>query len=345
MFHKAHRFGSFGWTALGITCSVVSLSAAAATPPPPPPNDVIFMTTGDSGCGPMLAGEPVTAAVEPRADTVKNAPYSGVGTTEVITTLADGNRIVRNNTMRYYRDSQGRTRTEYLLTAIGPFTPDQAQTLITISDPVAGARYVLHSALKRADVFKAAGPGGAGMPGGGPTVFYKHSAIAGAGESGVVTSIDPVGGVALAPPVAVMSGSVGMPPANTAFFIKTLPPPGDAADGCKAVRKALPAPVSLGERTIEGLKVTGSRREFTIEAGSIGNEQPIVVRSDQWFSPELGVVVSSTHHDPMMGDTSYKLEQITRAEPDPALFAVPADYSKQEIPVLPPVKVRSSPRP
>jgi hypothetical protein len=302
----------------------------------------------------MPAGEPFTIALEPRADTVKNAPFSGVGTTEVVNTLADGNRIVRTNTMRYYRDSGGRTRTEYSLAAIGPFTPDQAQTIVTIADPVTGQRYVLHSALKRADVFNLSGSGVAGGPEAG-AIFYKRTFVAGAIASGAVPANAsgpataavqgyaavppnaagsptgaPAGEIGVAPPIVVMSGPVGMPPSNAAFLIRNAPM-GAGPEGCKPVTKALPAPVSLGERNIEGLKVSGSRREFTIAAGAIGNEQPIVVRSEQWFSPDLGVVVSSTHHDPMIGDTNYKLEQISRAEPDPALFTVPADYAKEEI--------------
>ena len=99
--------------------------------------------------------------------------------------------------------------------------------------------------------------------------------------------------------------------------------------GCGAAStKPAPQAVSIGERRIEGLKVTGSRLEFTINAGEVGNEQPITVRTDQWFSPDLGVVVASTHNDPMIGEQTYRLEQISRAEPDPALFTVPADYTK-----------------
>ncbi|MEP7247152.1 MAG: hypothetical protein ABI885_26190 [Gammaproteobacteria bacterium] len=65
-----------------------------------------------------------------------------------------------------------------------------------------------------------------------------------------------------------------------------------------------------------------------------------MVRTEQWFSSDLGVVVASAHHDPMIGDTTYKLEQISRTEPDPALFTVPADYTKDEMPSMPPMKFR-----
>jgi hypothetical protein len=124
-------------------------------------------------------------------------------------------------------------------------------------------------------------------------------------------------------------------PAGDVFFVMAGPagPAGPTGAGCTAGPNVKPAPqaVSIGERRIEGLKVTGSRLEFTIDAGEVGNDQPITVRTDQWFSADLGVVVSSTHHDPMIGETTYRLEQINRAEPDAALFAVPTDYAKASI--------------
>jgi hypothetical protein len=130
-----------------------------------------------------------------------------------------------------------------------------------------------------------------------------------------------------APATAAASGPGA--PAGDVFFVTA----GPAGAGCAAGPNVKPAPqaVSIGERRIEGLKVTGSRLEFTIDAGAVGNEQPITVRTDQWFSPDLGVVVSSTHNDPMIGQTTYRLEQINRAEPDASLFAVPTDYTKSAV--------------
>ena len=62
------------------------------------------------------------AAAPPAANNVRlvtGAPYSALGTSETITTLPDGNRIVRQNTVRLWRDSDGRTRAEYSLSSIG----------------------------------------------------------------------------------------------------------------------------------------------------------------------------------------------------------------------------------
>jgi hypothetical protein len=89
--------------------------------------------------------------------------------------------------------------------------------------------------------------------------------------------------------------------------------------------------VSLGQKTLGGLQATGTKTEYTIPAGQIGNEQPITVTSEKWVSEELGVTVSSTLHDPMIGDTQFHLSQIERTEPDPSLFAVPADYTLNDV--------------
>ena len=41
---------------------------------------------------------------------VTGVPYYAVGTSETVTTLPDGSRVVRQNTIRQWRDSDGRTR-------------------------------------------------------------------------------------------------------------------------------------------------------------------------------------------------------------------------------------------
>jgi hypothetical protein len=82
----------------------------------------------------------------------------------------------------------------------------------------------------------------------------------------------------------------------------------------------------LADRTIEGLRATGIRRTTVIAPGSIGNEQPIRIVSEEWTSPDLQVRVLSDVSDPRTGRTKYKLTRINRANPDPALFQLPAGF-------------------
>ena len=74
------------------------------------------------------------------------------------------------------------------------------------------------------------------------------------------------------------------------------------------------------------MKADGTVTTHTIPAGAIGNEKPIVVASERWFSPELHVVVFAKTTDPRVGETVYRLTNVKRAEPPSELFKVPADY-------------------
>ncbi len=74
---------------------------------------------------------------------VKNAPYSAEAVSESMQRLADGNQIVTRSSSMQYRDSAGRTRTEVR-------GDDGTLRTITISDPVAGARWIMNPARKTA---------------------------------------------------------------------------------------------------------------------------------------------------------------------------------------------------
>jgi hypothetical protein len=203
------------------------------------------------------------------------APYKAVGTTESITKLLDGNRLVRTYSVRYFRDGQGRTREER---EMGP--PLQRRngpppfTSVTINDPISAKSYHLDPQHK---------------------YFAPLPAL----------RINIVQGPVPAPLHVIQLGSMGGAQG---------PPPFDES-------------VPLGERIIEGMKAVGSRFELTIEAGDIGNERPIAVTSEQWFSPELGVVLFATQQSPVGSEITYRLEHIERAEPDAELFVVPRDYT------------------
>ena len=91
---------------------------------------------------------------------------------------------------------------------------------------------------------------------------------------------------------------------------------------------------SLGTSQIEGVQVQGTRTVVTIEAGAIGNQAPIQMVTEQWYSSELGATVMSRRSDPRFGETTYRLQNIVRAEPPPDLFQVPADYAVEAVPAF-----------
>lgn len=84
---------------------------------------------------------------------------------------------------------------------------------------------------------------------------------------------------------------------------------------------------SLGTKVMEGLTVNGTQTTRTIPAGRIGNDKPLVITTEEWYSPDLQMVISSTRTDPRFGTMTYQLTNINRSEPAQSLFTVPADYT------------------
>jgi hypothetical protein len=78
---------------------------------------------------------------------------------------------------------------------------------------------------------------------------------------------------------------------------------------------------------IEGIECKGTRKEVIIKAGAIGNEQPIEIVSETWFSPDLQIFVLSKQSDPRFGSRTVRMGNVSRAEPDESLFKAPGDYA------------------
>jgi hypothetical protein len=87
---------------------------------------------------------------------------------------------------------------------------------------------------------------------------------------------------------------------------------------------------TLQSKVIEGVLADGMRATTTIAAGVVGNERAITIVAEEWTSPELQVLVLTEHKDPRSGDSTYRLLNISRAEPAPSLFEVPSDYTIRE---------------
>lgn len=239
----------------------VALAQSAPPPPPAPPGAEMrpgmeFSFLGMEG---SFGGK-----------VVKGAPYSAQTSTESTQTLADGTHISRKTTGQVYRDSEGRTRRENTLPAIGPAAASGAPLrMVVIYDVVSGSRYMLDANSKIAHTMKSrSGHFAEGAPG---REHRKHD-------------------------------------------------------------RPEPQTDSLGTQNIEGVAAEGTRTTTTIPAGQFGNDRPIVIVSERWYSPDLQTVVMSKHSDPRMGETVFRLTNITRAEPASSLFTVPADYTIKEGP-------------
>jgi hypothetical protein len=83
----------------------------------------------------------------------------------------------------------------------------------------------------------------------------------------------------------------------------------------------------LGTQVIQGVNATGTRITRTVAAGAAGNDRAIQVVTETWYSADLQMVVMSKTSDPRFGESVYQLTNITRAEPDASMFAVPSGYT------------------
>ena len=81
----------------------------------------------------------------------------------------------------------------------------------------------------------------------------------------------------------------------------------------------------LGKKSIEGVIAEGNRNVQTIETGAIGNDRPIQIVNEHWYSEELGMMVLSKRTDPRSGDETFRVTNIHRGDPPAYLFQAPAE--------------------
>jgi hypothetical protein len=82
----------------------------------------------------------------------------------------------------------------------------------------------------------------------------------------------------------------------------------------------------LGSQSMEGVLADGVRITHTIPAGQVGNQRPIQVVDESWYSPDLKMVIMTRLSDPRSPEVVYRLANINRNEPDSSLFQAPPDY-------------------
>ncbi len=277
--------------------SLLSLGAAAQTAPEAPP----MMIGGEMG---QMAVQGRTGMVTMGfegmdASPVKGAPFCATISTEHTQQFTDGNRIHTTNASVLCRDSEGRIRRESDLNFLGAVPQAAAdRKLVIIIDPVAGFRYVLDSKDKTARKM--------------PLMLPKKTGVATKGGTGPETAAG--GGQVFQYRVE----GAGRPGTVNTFYI--------ARNG-KGVGGPAPTTESLGDQTINGIHATGTRITTTIAAGKMGNELPIQVTSERWYSPELKATVMTKHSDPWAGELKTQFTNVNTSEPDASLFTVPSDYT------------------
>jgi len=242
---------------------------------------------------------PIAFDTEP----ITGAPYSAEAITDVVQTLSDGNRIVRQNKAQISRDSQGRTRREEGFAMFGPLVNGPRENElrnVQISDPTTESLVMLDLHTRTAHKMPA------------PPRLVLRNKIAGVtGNAGInVQKLD------------VEKFTIAVPPPEARGGVMF-----ERVEAMSAMRAAKPVVEALGTQFMEGVTVEGTRTTVTIPAGQIGNDLPIHIVSERWYSPEVKVLVMSRQADPRFGETTYRLTNITRAEPPPQLFEIPVDFT------------------
>jgi hypothetical protein len=261
-----------------------------------------------------------------RERVVQGAPYCADAVHESVQQLADGNRIVQRQASRQCRDAQGRTRQEVVL--------PNGHRNVFVRDPVAQEAWMLDVDTKQAVRLDALrrGPG----EGAGPRVWDR--VLGWSRDMRDKLWHRPDAPLPPPPPVAEVGPEPVRIAMGTSRMAELAPPPG------------MPPPLTLHARwlgprgpgvvtllpaeAVEGLRADARRTTWTIEAGRIGNEKPIVIVNEVWSSPELGITLRSRESDPLMGEDSFRVQNVARGEPEAALFRVPADFTKVSAPPL-----------
>jgi len=82
----------------------------------------------------------------------------------------------------------------------------------------------------------------------------------------------------------------------------------------------------LGKSNVSGVDVTGTRETRVIGAGVIGNDQPVSITKEFWYSPQLGLNMLVKRSDPRVGVQTFTVTEVSLSEPDPKYFQVPAQF-------------------
>lgn len=265
-----------------------------------------------------------------RGPVVKGMPYSAEEITETDQKLGDGTRIHRETKTMVYRDSEGRTRRE---------SPDS----ITINDPVAGATYIINPKTNSVRALKMASPSfirrdavpGVAIGGGGTV------SVTGTARTTFEMRVDGDG-----PPNIVIDGKALDPKQLDEMIAKAkvageaaagnfvFAPPGEptmVTTGAIAVRKTIAAKGEpLGKKSVEGVIAEGTRSVQTIAVGEIGNDRPIQIVNEHWYSEEIGMTVMTRRSDPRTGEETFRMTNIRRGDPPAYLFQAPADSNAGE---------------
>jgi hypothetical protein len=263
--------------------------------------NAMFLPVDDAGEGQQAQQKVLLEIAGAETQVVKGKPYSADTSTETVQTLADGNRIAHRTVSKFYRDSEGRTRRETTFGNVDPEHPSPHEVKVFIDDPVSGTALVLDPGSKTLEKLQ---------------------------RTRILSDVqrDDTDGAEIMVKLAKDNEPNGQTaPAKVFFNRDHSSKPDDLAlvisdENRNIVRE------DLGTRNIGGVDCTGTRQTSTIPAGAIGNDKPISIVTETWFSEAIGAVVESISDDPRYGKTTYQLTNLQLSEPSRSLFEPPANF-------------------
>jgi hypothetical protein len=211
--------------------------------------------------------------------------------------LADGSHVTGRQSLTAARDSQGRTYREEI-----PGTPASGRSApkaVYISDPAAKVNYFM-------------GP---------DHVAHKTPMLSLAAQAGAATVS--TNGASARLSLQTFATGYGGGKGSVRMDAQTAQPAQQLAPGALDTEQ-------LGSQVITGFMVDGTRSTLTIPAGQLGNQNPLVIVTERWYSKDLEATVLARHSDPRFGASSYQLSSVQQIEPPATLFQVPSGYTIEE---------------
>ena len=243
-------------------------------------------------CGQSVAIPATTAKPNCNCNPHDRPPYTAEFKITSVQTLANGTTVTRESTETDAQDSQGRHM--HALTDTTPQLGRTPGTFVNANDPVDGTQSTWDSRTKKARVIKL------------PPQDERHGCWA--NEAGNFRMSWPDGPRPI-PPAGSGSGAI-------------------AGEMGVVLAPKRPGPVfeDLGTTTIQGLEAHGHRFTTTIQAGEIGNDEPIVSTQEDWTSTEFHISLRDLTDDPRTGKRTRELVDFSQSEPDPTTFQPPEGY-------------------
>jgi hypothetical protein len=239
---------------------------------------------------------------------VTGTPFSGVEERRTTQTLGDGTVLDTSEKTVFYRDTEGRTRTERTV---------QGKTMIMIVDPVASTNVRLDPSTKTAWKTTIGGAVRMAMPAPPAATTSDRAAFEAGVAAGMASGRGGTTAPATTPEVALW---------QVTDDLQKMAAEMQARQGAGTPSTT----EDLGMMHQNGVPAQGTRTTLTIPVGQIGNNREIKVVNERWYSQELQMTVKSVNSDPRFGTNTYELKNISRSNPDASLFQIPPDYTTLE---------------